>query len=129
MKLYGKAPRRIYLMKDTGKGTVLVPDYRYIYSVCPDKPTEIPDDIAKMLLEQNPDILSKHPFLVMEEKENKEPENTYKSSEIGHSGKSQVLEITMPIKKESDEQKPKKEPIPGPEIPKGKPIANSPIPD
>jgi len=120
MKLYGKVQRRIYLMKDSGRGPMLVPDYRNIYSVYPDKPTEIPDDIAKMLLEQNPDILSKHPFLVVEEKENKEPEKI---------SKSQVLEIPLPIKKESDEQKPKKEPIPEPELPKGKPIGKSPIPD
>jgi hypothetical protein len=164
MKLYGKVQRRIYLMKDSGRGPMLVPDYRNIYSVYPDKPTEIPDDIAKMLLEQNPDILSKHPFLEMEEKETEKPVKIPKLSGTGHSGpsdpsgpighvgisgyigysgtsghsetnnpekisKSQVLEIPQPIKKESDEQKPKKEPIPEPELPKGKPIGKSPIPD
>ena len=121
MKLYGKVQRRIYLMKDSGKGPMLIPDYRYIYSVYPDKPTEIPDDTAKMLLEQNPDILSKRPFFVMEEND-KEPEKI---------SKLQVLEIPEPIQNitEQNESKQKKEPVPEPELPKGKPIGKSPIPD
>lgn len=143
MKLFSKAQRRIYMMKDSGKGTILVPDYRHIYTLFPDTPVEVPDEIAKIILEQNPEVVSKTPFIVSEEK----PKYTFAygsgfsgtwdningpgpSGHVGPdglSGDGDKQEGTKLVEKVGS--KPKKEPIPEPEIPKGKPIGTSPIPD
>ncbi len=161
MKLFSKAQRRIYMMKDSGKGTILVPDYRHIYTLFPDIPVEVPDEIARIILDQNPGVVSKTPFVKLD----KAPEPSIKygtgisgySLKSGHpsmsgwsgysgpfdnsnspglsghvgpdgfSGDGDKQEGTKLVEKVGS--KPKKEPIPEPEIPKGKPIGTSPIPD
>ena len=106
-------------MIDSGKGVNLVPDYAHSYVLDPETPTNVPDDIAKILLDQAPGIVSRKPFIVTEVSPAKEPEKimTGSSSEPDKSD-------DKPEKNDPKKNKPEIE-LPS----KSKQIDGSPIPN